>query len=310
MDHVGEVLAQLVELGLGLALPLRPVLVAVDVDCEPGEARLLEFFEDVRLERDAVGEDDRLDALLVDEGDQVDDVGVDQRLAAGDRDVVRVAPPLEHQHFFLDLFERLVAGHVLAVAPFTVDVADVGDFQPGDRVVVQRPGEPVKLAFVESHDASGDVGMRTRCREDHGFRARDSRTITLRNIPQVATSGKVAAGGGWSGFGGSDRTRSGANGGAQSMEAPLRREAQAPVARALDARATMRPPSGRAYASSFSHRYPLGSSSMLHSASVTPGSRSPLNKSTGVMPSKRLRSSDARSGSRDRLLIDKSVTPP
>ena len=190
MDHVRKILAQLVELGLALALPLRPVLVAVDVDCEPREARLLQFFEDVRFERNAVRENDGLDPLLVDERDKVDDVGVNQRLAARNRHIVRVPPPLEHQHLFLDLFERLVACHVLAVTPFTVDVADVGHFQPRDRVVVQRPGEPVKLAFVESHDASGDVGMRTRCREDHGFRARDSRTITLRNIPQLRLQAK------------------------------------------------------------------------------------------------------------------------
>ena len=100
------------------------------------------------VERHAVGQDHRLDALFGDEGHQLDDLRVDQRLAAGDGEIVRVAPLLEEQHFLLELFQRLVPGHVLAVTAFAVDVADIGDFEPGDGVVVHRPGQTVQVAFV------------------------------------------------------------------------------------------------------------------------------------------------------------------
>ena len=44
-DHVGVVLAQFVELVLGLALPVRAVLVAVDVHGEAGQAGLLQLVQ-------------------------------------------------------------------------------------------------------------------------------------------------------------------------------------------------------------------------------------------------------------------------
>jgi hypothetical protein len=93
----------------------------------------------------------RNNAVLRDKGHDVGDLGMDQRFAAGNRNIVGVAPFLEEEDFFLDLVQGLVAGHMLPVAPFAVDVTFVRDLQPGNGVVVHGPRQPIQFVFFERH---------------------------------------------------------------------------------------------------------------------------------------------------------------
>ena len=80
-----------------LALPLRAILMAIDVDGEAGHAGLLQLTQQLRGQRQGVGEDDGLDPLLCDVGYDIQNLRVDQWLAAGNRYVIGVAPPLEEK---------------------------------------------------------------------------------------------------------------------------------------------------------------------------------------------------------------------
>jgi hypothetical protein len=89
--------------------------------------------------------------LLFDERDDVHDVWVHQRLAAGDGDIIDVAPLLEEANLVLDLVQRLVAVQLLTVATEALQVADVRHFQPADGVVVLRPRQPEDGILFERH---------------------------------------------------------------------------------------------------------------------------------------------------------------
>ena len=117
--------------------------MAVDVNGEAGQPGLLQLFQYFRCKRQRIGQDDRLHLQLGDVRHHFHDVRVDERFAAGDGHIVRVAPLLEEKNLFLDLFERLVAGDFLPVAALAVEIADVGEFQPGNGIVIHRPGESV-----------------------------------------------------------------------------------------------------------------------------------------------------------------------
>ncbi len=93
---------------------MRAVLVAVNVHGKPGQAGLLQLVEQFRRQRLPIGENHRLNPLPGNEGNQIDNVWVDQGLTAGDREIIRVAPLLEEQHFFLELLQRFMTGHILA----------------------------------------------------------------------------------------------------------------------------------------------------------------------------------------------------
>jgi hypothetical protein len=74
---------------------------------------------------------------------------VDERLAAGDGEIIGVAPLDEEIHFLFKLFQGFVPGHVLAVTSLAMDVANIRHFDPGDRIVVHGPRQTIVFAFFE-----------------------------------------------------------------------------------------------------------------------------------------------------------------
>jgi len=99
--------------------------------------------------RHAIRKNDRLDALFCDISDQVDNLWVDERLTPRNGEVIGIAPFHEEIHFFLELFQGFMSGYILAVAALAVDIADIGDFDPGYGVVIHRPGQAVVITFFE-----------------------------------------------------------------------------------------------------------------------------------------------------------------
>jgi hypothetical protein len=145
------VLAQFVQFVLVFSIPAWPALVTVNMDSKPGNSCLFQLPQRLDGKLDRIGQDDGLDAVLGDEGDGVHDLGMNQRLAPGNGDVVRVAPLFEEANLVLDLLQRFVAGQSLAVTSLTGYVAYVRHLQPRDGIVIHGPGQAVEVAFVERH---------------------------------------------------------------------------------------------------------------------------------------------------------------
>ncbi len=104
-DHVGAVLPQLVQLVLVFALPVRPVLVTIDVDGKPCQPRCFQLLQDLWLQGHRVSQNNRLDVVLGDEGYNVYDIRVDQRLATSNGDIIGVTPLFEEEYLFFDFFQ-------------------------------------------------------------------------------------------------------------------------------------------------------------------------------------------------------------
>jgi hypothetical protein len=67
----------------------------------------------------------------------------------GQRNVVYIAPLFEETNFFLYNIQGLVSFQTLAIATAAFKIANIGNFDPALRVIIERPGEAVKVAFVE-----------------------------------------------------------------------------------------------------------------------------------------------------------------
>src|ERR1035438_9059367 len=75
---------------------------------------------------------------------------MDERVATGDGDSVGLAILPENGQVVFDGVERLVAlGTVFAIAALAVQITGLGDFEPGNGVVRQVPGEPIVSIVVE-----------------------------------------------------------------------------------------------------------------------------------------------------------------
>ena len=130
-DEIRQPLSQLVQLDLGSAHPSRPLLQAVDVERDPGEAGRRELAEQRGGQRDTVRVDDRFQAALRDEPDHLGELRVRERVTARDRHRVGRAKALEHVEVGADLVERLVTAlHVGGVTAVAADVALLGRLEP------------------------------------------------------------------------------------------------------------------------------------------------------------------------------------
>ena len=126
------------------------VLLAVDVEGESRRARFLQLAQQFLGQGQAVGVDDWFETVLGDQAHDLDDFGMDEGISSGQRYTIGLAVFLENCQVPLDLLEGLVSlGAVLAVAPFTVQVAGLRDLEPGDGIIRQVPREPVVLVVVE-----------------------------------------------------------------------------------------------------------------------------------------------------------------
>ncbi len=123
--------------------------MTVDMNGKTGQACILELAQQLRGQGHRIGEQNRLDALLGNTCHDVHDVRVEQWLSTGDRDVVRVAPALEKGNLVHNLFQGFVVCQSLAITALAVEIADVGDFEPRDGIVVLGPRETVQIALVK-----------------------------------------------------------------------------------------------------------------------------------------------------------------
>ncbi len=148
--HLGILQPQLVELQLVLVLPLRPPLLAVDVEGESHDPGLLQLAEQLHRQSCTVRIDDGLHAGVVHLPDDLHDLGVHERVPAGDGDAVRVPEAFEDLDLLADHVHRLVTVvHILPVAAVAGQVAGRCGLQPGDGVVGKGPGESVQCTVIE-----------------------------------------------------------------------------------------------------------------------------------------------------------------
>jgi hypothetical protein len=61
---------------------------------------------------------------------------MNEGFAASYRYIIGVAPMLKKEYFFLNLFESFMFGDSLAVTSFAGKIADIGDFQLGNGIVI------------------------------------------------------------------------------------------------------------------------------------------------------------------------------
>ena len=88
--EIGQGLPEAVQLGLGLALPARPVLAGVDMEIEFHEAGPGQVQGHGSIEPQSVRQEERFHSAGRDVPDDVREMRVGQRLAAGDLHVVAI----------------------------------------------------------------------------------------------------------------------------------------------------------------------------------------------------------------------------
>jgi hypothetical protein len=75
---------------------------------------------------------------------------MDEGISSGKRDTISLPVFLEDCQVSFDLVEGLMSlGIIFTVAPLTVQIAGLGDLEPGDGIVRQVPWEPVVPVVVE-----------------------------------------------------------------------------------------------------------------------------------------------------------------
>jgi len=123
----GEPEAELVELGFARSPHVGPALARIDVEGEAVDPLLFECAQEMPVQCDAVGVDDRLPTHLPDDPDQFDDVRVNERVPARDAHAVAFPEHPESLELTADLIEALVPEALqIPVTAFAAQVALVG----------------------------------------------------------------------------------------------------------------------------------------------------------------------------------------
>ncbi len=149
IDHVRDLLPQRHEPDLVFAaLVLGSVLQHVHVAGEPVNAGVRQSGDEILCHPNAIRDDVGLEPFACDVPDQFHETGIDEGLTTGDADRVDVSVPDAEVDLSDKLLERAVTLHIRAVAPFAVDVADVGRLEPLHGIVIARPRPAVVVPFL------------------------------------------------------------------------------------------------------------------------------------------------------------------
>ena len=107
------------------------------MEADSRQTGLLQIVKEVTVESHPVAQDEGLHSVVRNELHRLNNLGMEQRLAPGDGDVVAIPPPLEEKDLLFELVQALVAFEALPVAASAMEIAGIRDLEPADRVVIE-----------------------------------------------------------------------------------------------------------------------------------------------------------------------------